>query len=66
MTPEVLKELWADYDYRFVLNDDLPRLMSQEATWILERGAVNFIRRPIEPEALLAEIAKTLREARQK
>jgi len=40
MTPEVLKELWVDYDYRFVLNDELPKLMSQEATWILERGAI--------------------------
>jgi CheY-like chemotaxis protein len=30
----------------------------------LKHGAVNFIRRPIEPEALLAEVAKTLREAK--
>jgi hypothetical protein len=40
MTPEVLKELWVDYDYRLTLTDALPKLMSQEATWILERGAV--------------------------
>jgi ABC-type nitrate/sulfonate/bicarbonate transport system substrate-binding protein len=40
MTPEVLKELWADYDCRLMLTDELPKLMSQEATWILERGAV--------------------------
>ena len=40
MTPEVLKELWVDYDYRLMLTDELPKLMSQEATWILERGAV--------------------------
>jgi two-component system cell cycle response regulator len=32
----------------------------------LDHGAVNFIRRPIEPEALLAEVAKTLHESRQK
>jgi len=32
----------------------------------LRRGAASFIRRPIEPEALLAEIAKTLAEARKK
>ncbi len=31
----------------------------------LRRGAFNFIRRPIEPEALLAEIAEAMEEARQ-
>lgn len=55
MTPEVLKELWADYDYRFVLKDDLVTLMSQEASWILERGAVKA---PVE-----AASAKALRGA---
>lgn len=40
MTPEVLKELWADYDYKLVLRDDVVALMAQEASWILERGAI--------------------------
>ena len=31
----------------------------------LRRGAVSFIRRPIEPEALLAQIAEAMAEARQ-
>jgi CheY-like chemotaxis protein len=31
----------------------------------LKRGAVNFIKRPIEPQALLTEIAKALSDAQQ-
>lgn len=57
MTPEVLKELWADYDYRFVLKDDLPALMSQEATWILERGAVKAPAEAASAKALRGAIA---------
>ena len=53
MTPDILKELWADYDYRFVLKDDLAALMSQEATWILERGAVKA-----PPEAASAKVLR--------
>ena len=57
MTPEVLKELWVDYDYRLVLKDDLPALMSQEATWILERGAIKAPAEAASVKALRGAIA---------
>ncbi len=37
----------------------------REVLECLKRGAARFITRPIEPEALLQEIAKTLKEAKQ-
>ena len=53
--------------------DELPVvIISSTSTGIYEeaecrkRGAANFIRRPIEPQALLTEIAKTMDEARQR
>jgi ABC-type nitrate/sulfonate/bicarbonate transport system substrate-binding protein len=57
MTPEVLKELWADYDYKLVLRDDLPALMSQEATWILARGAVKAPAEAASTTAMRAALA---------
>ncbi len=40
MAPQVLKELWVDYDYKLVLRNDVVALMAQKASWILERGAI--------------------------
>ena len=40
MTPEVLATMWTDYDYKLTLKDELVELMSQEATWMIERGSV--------------------------
>lgn len=40
MTAEVLKDLWADYDFRVMLGTDLVPLMAKEAAWIAERGMV--------------------------
>jgi putative two-component system response regulator len=39
---------------------------SYEEAECLKRGAASFIRRPIEPQALLTEIAKTMDEAKQR
>ena len=57
MTPDVLKDLWADYEYRLVLNDDLPKLMAQEAAWIVERGAVKAPADAVTAKALRGAIA---------
>jgi len=38
MSADVLAELWKDYEYKLILNEDLVTLMQKEAAWIIERG----------------------------